>query len=156
MSNTKIDPSQLNERLLNLFNRLSIEKLDDLAGLSASDLRTQPGVGDATIRDARELLARHGLCLYGDPQPQQVQTERPSVPLKSGQHRLYMVQASDYAAWGNGHQFPMRVATRDTLADMVERCAVDIAEWVAKDRGTHSPPSSLQVRVNIMELEVAT
>lgn len=82
--------------------------------------------------------------------------ERPSVPLKSGQHRLYMVQASDYAAWGNGHQFPMRIATRDTLADMVERCAADLAEWVAKDRGTHCPPSSLQVRVNIMELEVAT
>jgi hypothetical protein len=102
------------------------------------------------------LLASHGLCFAADPQPQQVQTERPSVPLKNGQQRLYMVQASDYAAWGNGHQFPMRVATRDTLADMVERCAADLAEWVAKDRGTHCPPSSLQVRVNIMELEVAT
>jgi hypothetical protein len=85
-----------------------------------------------------------------------IQTDKPSVPLKAGQQRLYMVQASDYAAWGNGHQFPMRVATRDTLADMVERCAADLAEWVAKDRGTHCPPSSLQVRVNIMELEVAT
>ena len=83
-------------------------------------------------------------------------TEKPSVPLKSGQHRLYMVQASDYSGWATGYQFPMRVATRDTLADMVERCAVDIAEWEAREGAKRGGPSSLQVRVNIMELEVAT
>lgn len=85
-----------------------------------------------------------------------IQTEKPSVPLKSGQHRLYMVQASDYSGWATGYQFPMRVATRDTLADMVERCAVDIAQFAAKEGGTRGGPSCLQVRVNIMELEVAT
>jgi hypothetical protein len=85
-----------------------------------------------------------------------IQSEKPSVPLKSGQHRLYMVQASDYSGWATGYQFPMRVATRETLADMVERCAVDIAQWDAKEGGTRGGPSSLQVRVNIMELEVAT
>ena len=83
-------------------------------------------------------------------------TEKPSVPLKNGQQRLYMVQASDYSGWATGYQFPMRVATRDTLADMVERCAVDIAEFEVKERGNRGGPSSLQVRVNIMELEVAT
>ena len=84
-----------------------------------------------------------------------IQTDKPSVPLKAGQQRLYMVQASDYSGWANGHSFPMRVATRETLADMVERCAVDLSEFVAKREGTHAPPLSLQVRVNIMELEVA-
>jgi hypothetical protein len=82
---------------------------------------------------------------------------KPSLPLKSGQQRLYMVQASDYAPWGHGHQFPMRIATRETLADMVERCASDISEWerkAFKDDGRPSP-NSLQVRVNILELEVA-
>jgi hypothetical protein len=49
----------------------------------------------------------------------------------------------------------MRVATRETLADMVERCAVDIAEFTKKEGGSYAPPLSLQVRVNIMELEVA-
>jgi hypothetical protein len=84
-----------------------------------------------------------------------IQNEKPSVPLKAGQQRLYMVQASDYSGYANGHHFPMRVATRETLADMVERCAVDIAEFTKKEGGPYSPPLSLQVRVNIMELEVA-
>lgn len=85
-----------------------------------------------------------------------IQNDKPSVPLKAGQQRLYMVQASDYSGWASGHSFPMRVATRETLADMVERCAVDIAEFTAKkEGGSYAPPLSLQVRVNIMELEVA-
>ena len=156
MIDTPRDFGECTWRAKKLFRFLGIQSVEDLAKHSASSLRSLTGVGATTFWEAKNLLETHGLCFAADHQPQQVQTEKPSVPLKNGQQRLYMVQASDYSGWATGYQFPMRVATRDTLADMVERCAVDIAEFEVKERGNRGGPSSLQVRVNIMELEVAT
>lgn len=64
--------------------------------------------------------------------------------------RVYIVRASDFS---RGTVQPMRIATAETLASMIERCASDMVGLKAEHAGIGS--CDLSVIVNIADLEVA-
>jgi hypothetical protein len=64
--------------------------------------------------------------------------------------RVYIVRAQDYS---RGTVQPMRIATADTLAAMIERCAADIGGAKAEHAGIGS--CDLSVIVTVANLEVS-
>ena len=63
--------------------------------------------------------------------------------------RVYIVRAQDYS---RGTVQPMRIATADTLAAMIERCASDVGGAKAEHAGIGS--CDLSVVVTVANLEV--
>lgn len=50
--------------------RLKVNTLGELAGLTADELLQAKNFGQTTLREVRAMLARHGLALRGDSEPQ--------------------------------------------------------------------------------------
>ncbi len=58
--------NEVSARLEHVLRRAGITKLAELAAMRERDLRRLKNVGARSVREARDLLARHGMRFVGD------------------------------------------------------------------------------------------